>query len=613
MMRIDRMGNVALAATLLALGACGGGDDGDDPSPSSNYSIGGTASGLSGSAVLQLNGANNLTVSAPGAFTFPARLAGGSAYAVTVLTQPAGQTCTVGGGTGSVASANVSSVALTCTNNTYTVGGAVSGLSGSVVLQLNGAGNLTVNASGPFTFGGSLASGAAYTVTVLTPPAGQSCAVNAGTGSIASANVSNVAIDCTGAGGNSFTVGGSVTGLSGEVVLRLNGANDLTVNAPGPFVFPTPLASGTAYTVSFAMHPATQVCGVSAGTGTLASADVTNVAVNCTGFTVGGSVAGLNAAGLLIQLNGGNDLAVASGSVSFTFPSTASLGGTVLYNLHIKEQPAGQTCTIVRAVGVVVPAAPSATTASVVCTSNTFDPLSGTYQLTAVDGAPATERGFITFYRDGTYIFAIHSDDSDCGVTNGNGIEYGVYRWNATTKAFAFVTSALDTNGDCGIADGNARLQGTLVRNANGTLDVDFLDNNGSGDHILATLTPVASASGSLVGSWGVNQFFTTFDANGRVFNADSRWPVQIAATAAGIEDGCYQLSGTTAAGSFTLDFSNTCALSATQVGIDTSGPASGLSAGGNQARAFSVSGDTLQFLSPAGVAVATLSRIVSD
>ncbi len=538
MMRIDWMRNVALAATFLALGACGGGDDDDDdggggtPAPASDYSIGGTASGLSGSAVLQLNGANNLTVSASGAFAFPARLASGAAYAVTVLTQPAGQTCAVSSGTGNVASANVSSVAIDCTD------------------------------------------------------------VVAGSG---------------------FTVGGTVTGLSGEVVLRLNGSNDLTVNAPGSFTFPTELATGTAYAVTFAMHPATQVCGITAANGTLASADVTNVAVNCTAFTIGGSVTGLNGSGLLLQLNGGNDLAVASGSTNFTFPSTASLGGTVVYSLHIKEQPAGQTCTIVRAVGFVVPAAPNATTTSVVCTGNTFDPLSGTYQLTSVDGEPVTERGFITFYRDGTYIFAIHSDDPDCSANNGNGLEYGVYRWNATTKAFAFVTSALDTNGDCGVADGNARLQGTIVRNANGTLDADFLDNNGSGDHILVTLTAVASTAGSLVGSWGVNQFFTTFDASGRVFSADTRWPVQIAATAAGIEDGCYQLSGSTATGSFTLDFSNTCALSGTQFGIDTTGPASGLSVGGNQARAFNVSADTLQFLSPTGVVVAATPRIVRD
>ena len=50
-------------------------------------------------------------------------------------------------------SANVTNVAVTCTTNpTYSVGGRVSGLSGTVVLQDNGGDNLTVTANGSFTF-----------------------------------------------------------------------------------------------------------------------------------------------------------------------------------------------------------------------------------------------------------------------------------------------------------------------------------------------------------------------------------------------------------------------------------------------------------------------------
>ena len=72
---------------------------------------------------------------------------------------------------------------------TFTVGGSVSGLSGSVVLQDNGADNLTVTANGPFTFATGLASGAAYAVTVKTQPAGQTCTVANGSGTMGSANV----------------------------------------------------------------------------------------------------------------------------------------------------------------------------------------------------------------------------------------------------------------------------------------------------------------------------------------------------------------------------------------------------------------------------------------
>ena len=52
-----------------------------------------------------------------------------------------------------VGTANITNVAVTCTAaTTYSVGGTVSGLSGTVVLQDNGGDDLSVGASGAFTF-----------------------------------------------------------------------------------------------------------------------------------------------------------------------------------------------------------------------------------------------------------------------------------------------------------------------------------------------------------------------------------------------------------------------------------------------------------------------------
>ena len=88
--------------------------------------------------------------------------------------------------------------------------------------------------------------------------------------------------DGGGGGAPTFTIGGTVTGLSGTVVLRNNAANDLTVSADGAFAFGTALASGDAYSVTVQTQPAfpAQDCVVTDGTGT-ASANVTNVAVVC--------------------------------------------------------------------------------------------------------------------------------------------------------------------------------------------------------------------------------------------------------------------------------------------------------------------------------------------
>ncbi len=88
---------------------------GDNASSGLTYSVGGTASGLTGPVVLENNAGDALTVSADGSFTFPTQLASGAPYNVTVQADPTGQTCTVANGSGSIASADVSNVAVTCT------------------------------------------------------------------------------------------------------------------------------------------------------------------------------------------------------------------------------------------------------------------------------------------------------------------------------------------------------------------------------------------------------------------------------------------------------------------------------------------------------------------
>jgi 6-phosphogluconolactonase (cycloisomerase 2 family) len=81
-----------------------------------NYTISGTVSGLSGAGlVVQTNGANNLPVAGSGTYTF-ATLPSGSPYAVTVGTQPAAQLCRVSNGSGTVTSANVTTVTIYCTD-----------------------------------------------------------------------------------------------------------------------------------------------------------------------------------------------------------------------------------------------------------------------------------------------------------------------------------------------------------------------------------------------------------------------------------------------------------------------------------------------------------------
>ena len=82
------------------------------------FSVAGTVSGAAAGHTVELqnNGVNTLTVVADGNFQFPP-LADGSAYAVSVSAQPAGQTCTVSNGSGTVSGANVTDVAVKCVDD----------------------------------------------------------------------------------------------------------------------------------------------------------------------------------------------------------------------------------------------------------------------------------------------------------------------------------------------------------------------------------------------------------------------------------------------------------------------------------------------------------------
>jgi len=255
------------------------------------FTVSGTVAGLlpGNAVVLQDNGGNNASVSANGGFAFSTPLASGTAYAVTVLTQPPGQNCAIGDGSGAAILANVANVAVVCSDDTFTIAAAVSGLlaDDSLVLQLNGANNLAVSANGTATFNTPISSGSSYAVTVLTQPAGESCAVTNGTGTVTTADISNVAVACS---PSTYTIGGTVSGLTATVVLQDNAGDNLSLTANGSFVFNTPVASGSAYAVTILTQPAGQTCAVGSGTGSVNSADVTNVTVTC---TTGTTTAGL--------------------------------------------------------------------------------------------------------------------------------------------------------------------------------------------------------------------------------------------------------------------------------------------------------------------------------
>ena len=325
------------------------------------YTISGTVSGLNGSGLmLQYNGANTLSVTSNGPFTFANAIVAASQYTVSVLTQPSNpaQTCTItSGGTGT-ANSNVVIVEIFCANNTFTLGGTVAGLSGSgLVLQDNGGSNLAINANGNFSFPSAVNRGSGYNVAVLTQPSSpaQTCNVANGVGANLNGNVTDILVTCS-TTATTYTIGGTVSGLSGTgLVLQDDSGDNLGVSANGIFKFATPIASGGIYSVTVLNQPVSpaQSCTVAAGSG-IATANITGILVTCTTttYSVGGTITGLAGSGLVLQDNGGNNLAVNASAAGFAFTTQVASGSS--YAVTILAQPSsGPGCAITGGSGVV--------------------------------------------------------------------------------------------------------------------------------------------------------------------------------------------------------------------------------------------------------------------
>lgn len=83
--------------------------------PMPTHTLGGTATGLTGTGLLLRNDGEDLPVTASGTFSFTHPLADRSSYAVTIAAQPTGQRCTITNASGSNVTANVSNVQVACT------------------------------------------------------------------------------------------------------------------------------------------------------------------------------------------------------------------------------------------------------------------------------------------------------------------------------------------------------------------------------------------------------------------------------------------------------------------------------------------------------------------
>src|SRR5208283_909861 len=177
------------------------------------YTIGGTVTGVVGTGlILENSDTEQLPITANGEFTFINPVPTGYAYTVTIFAQPANpaQTCFVTPGTGSgTATANVTTVAVTCPAITYSVGGTVVGLQGVLpnngpetdgqfVIETNLGNSLIVTENGPFTFATPEALNDQYEISILHSPStqNQGCTLWGYKG-VVTGNITGIVVDCS--------------------------------------------------------------------------------------------------------------------------------------------------------------------------------------------------------------------------------------------------------------------------------------------------------------------------------------------------------------------------------------------------------------------------------
>ena len=283
-------------ALVLNLVGCGGSDN-TKVSNQPTYTIGGNISGLSGGLELLNQGGDILFLSNNGSFVFSKSLASGKQYLVTINAQPNGQTCLLTNGSGTVSSTNYSGIVITCTDNTYTVGGTISGLSGDITLLNNGGNPITISSNGQFIFSSSLTPNSNYLVIISTQPSSQLCTINQNSGTIINSNVNDILVICS----NAYTIGGSITGLMGSLTLLQKGTDPLVLNSDGSFTFATGILTHTSYEVTVGSQPEGKTCSVSNASGIVIDSNISNVSVTCVNTIIVTTLAGSGACCTLVD------------------------------------------------------------------------------------------------------------------------------------------------------------------------------------------------------------------------------------------------------------------------------------------------------------------------
>jgi hypothetical protein len=164
--------------------------------------LGGQVFGLTkGEVVLENNGQVKTVPVNSSSYFFDQMLRNDEDFNVTIKSWPASMTCSMSNNKGRTGSFSIQNANLSCFTNPYALGGEIKGLdNASGLVLVNGADQIVIPAGAvEFTMPAMVGDGSPYGVTILAQPAGRSCTVVNGVGTMGNAAVKTVLVTCVAA------------------------------------------------------------------------------------------------------------------------------------------------------------------------------------------------------------------------------------------------------------------------------------------------------------------------------------------------------------------------------------------------------------------------------
>ena len=456
------------------------------PATYTSYTLGGSISGLTASGLVLADGTSTVAVpSGATSFTFGGVVTSGAPYAISVQGQPSGLTCSVANGTGTMPAADVTNVVVTCSGQSYKVGGTINGLTANGLVLANGSDTLNVAAgTTSFTMPRAVASGGGYAVTVSSQPSGENCTVTNGSGTVTTSNVANIGVSCSAS--SNYTLSGTISGLtSGGLVLANNGSATV-----GPFSantisfsFGAVLTPGSSYAVTVQTTPTGLTCSVANGSGNAGAADVSDVKVTCSNlsYSLGGKITGLTANGLSLT-DGTETLPVAANATGFTF--NQPLAYTSYYSVGVAAQPTGLSCSVSNGTGY-MPAS-NVTTVAVSC----LPQAQTTYSV----------GGSVTGLAQGGLVVLINNGDGEQVNVSAN-TQFKLSQQLVSGAYYDVQVHTQPTGQNCTVQNGSGNMGASNVTNVvvNCTLNSYTLGGNVTGANLggLVVTSPLKLANGN--------------------------------------------------------------------------------------------------------------------